>query len=97
MEICYVRYAGKPWERGRFHQERALRLYLSEPLRLYMKAEPMTPITISVPHIRGGQFIAHFSKINDSVFHYQDEYKNEVDIMMCTPEKAAYINRIMDF
>lgn len=89
MEICYVRYAGKPWERGRFHQEQAL--------RLYMKAEPMTPITISVPHIRGGLFVAHFSKSNDSVFHYQDEYKNEVDIMMCTPEKAAYINRIMDF
>jgi len=89
MEVCYIRYPGKPWERGKTHHLRALDMYRS------LKDESI--ISISVPHLQGGLFVAHFSTINDSVFHYRDEYNNEVDIMMCTPEKAAYINRIMDF
>jgi len=44
----------------------------------------------------GGNFVGIFSPLGDSVYQFIDEYGRTVQIMMATPERAAYINRIMD-
>ena len=90
-KVCYIRRAGKSWERGKSHHELALNSYLS------IEGEPGSNECISVPHVSGGTFVAHFSKINDIVYRFRDEYGNNVDIMMEVPARVAYINRIMDF
>ena len=88
---CYIRRAGKSWERGKSHHARALESYLS------LEGEPGSDECIRVPHVSGGLFVAYFSKVNDSMYRFRDEYENLVDIMMEVPARVAYINRIMDF
>lgn len=90
-KVCYIRRSGKPWESSRTHHQRALESYLS------IEGEPgMEEERISVPHTEGGLFVAYFSKINNDVYQYRDEYGNLVSIMMATPSIVAYINRITD-
>jgi hypothetical protein len=89
-ELCYIRRAGQPWVQGKDHHSIALAHYRN------MEGEPGEKCRITVPHSLGGSFVAYFSKINEKVYQYIDEYNNEVSIMMCTPEWAGYINRITD-
>uniref|UniRef100_A0A6C0KTY5 Uncharacterized protein n=1 Tax=viral metagenome TaxID=1070528 RepID=A0A6C0KTY5_9ZZZZ len=89
-EICYIRRKGQAWVEGKEHHSIALATYRKE------EGEPEEDCCIAVPHCQGGFFVAYFSKINDNVFHFRDEYDNEVDIMMSTPATVAHINRITD-
>jgi len=89
--LCYIRRAGQPWVAGNDHHSAALARYRN------MEGEPGNKCRIAVPHTLGGSFVAYFSKINDDVFQYIDEYNNTVQIMMCTPEWAGHINRIIDY
>ena len=50
---------------------------------------------VTVPHVDGGAFVASFSHIGDQVYQFVDAYQNIVQIMMCLPERVAYINRIV--
>ena len=89
-KLCYIRRAGKPWESARTHHQLALESYLS------LEGEPGSNECIRVPHVAGGDFIAYFSKVNEHMYRYRDEYGNLVDIMMATPSFVSYINRIVD-
>jgi hypothetical protein len=90
MPECYIRRKGQPWTRGNIHHLAALTAYRNR------EGEPGEEVRISVPHQRGGDFVAHFFPINHEMCYYRDEYGNEVEIAMIEPERAAYINRIMD-
>jgi hypothetical protein len=88
--ICYIRRGGpQGWIRGRTHHQVALQTFLSSPPN-------NNPIRIQVPHSDGGYFVAHFRRINNQFSSYLDEYGNHVDIMMCTPARAGFLNRIID-
>lgn len=90
-KVCYIRRSGKPWESARTHHQRALELYLS------LEGEPgMEEEYICVPHVSGGDFIGYFSRVNEHMSRYRDEYGNLVDIMMATPSLVSHINRVMD-
>jgi len=89
-KYCYIRRAGKQWELAKSHHEHALKSYMA------LEGEPGLDECIYVPHSAGGLFVAYFSRVNDKVYHFRDEYGNEVDIMMETPERVEYINRIVD-
>ena len=90
MLECYIRRHGDFWKRGDIHHLGALTAYRNR------EGDPGEEVPISVPHQRGGDFVAHFSPINDQMCYYRDEYGNEVEIAMMEPARAAYINRIMD-
>ena len=87
---CYIRRPGPDgWVRGRSHHKDAY--------DAFMNHSPQTePIRISVPHLDGGYFVAYFSRVNDRVSQYVDEYNRRVDIMMSTPGEVGFINRIID-
>jgi hypothetical protein len=88
--MCYIRRAGPDgWVRGRAHHQAALQAFLAE-------RPNNNPIRIEVPHSDGGNFVAHFTRVNQEVSRYIDEYGNRVDAMMCTPSYAARINRLID-
>ena len=89
-KICYIRRSGKPWELGKSHHQRALESYLS------LEGEPGIEEYICVPHVSGGDFIAYFSRVNEYMSRYRDEYGCFVDIMMATPSLVSHINRITD-
>lgn len=88
---CYIRRTGKQWEPAKTHHQRALESYLS------LEGEPgMEEEYICVPHAAGGDFIAYFSRVNEHMSRYRDEYGCLVDIMMATPSLVSHINRITD-
>lgn len=89
-KFCYVRRTGKPWELGKSHHQRALESYLS------LEGEPGSDECIRVPHVLGGDFIGYFSRVNEHMSRYRDEYGNLVDIMMATPSLVSHINRVID-
>ena len=86
-KFCYIRRAGKPWELGKSHHQLAHESY---------EGEPGSDECIRVPHASGGDFIAYFSRVNDHMARYRDEYGCFVDIMMATPSLVSHINRITD-
>jgi len=88
---CYIRRAGKQWELAKSHHERALETYMT------LEGEPGSDECIRVPHVSGEDFIGYFSRVNEHMSRYRDEYGNMVDIMMETPERVAQINRITYF
>ena len=100
--FCYIRRTNhQGWVRARLHHKEALESFLNTPYNLN---DPY-PIEISVPHGDGGNFIAHFTHVlesdnqhtQNSLCYYVDENNQHVDIMICEPAYAAYINRIVDF
>lgn len=91
MLECFIRRDGDFWKRGSTHHLAALTAYRNR------EGEPGNVVRISVPHLRGGDFIAYFSPINEEMCCYRDEYGNEVEIIMMEPARAAHINRVMDY
>jgi hypothetical protein len=104
--MCFIRRDGQPWSRGRQHHHDALISFMNSPYNLN---EP-NPVFISVPHTDGGNFVAHFTLNNENsgnnennengyqyLSKYVDQYGQTVEIMLCNPAYAAYINRIVDF
>lgn len=90
MIFCYIRRPGPDgWVQGRTHHKDAFDAFMALPTQ-------NDPIRISVPHLDGGNFVAHFSRVNEHYSEYVDEYGRRVEIMMSTPGYAAYINRIID-
>ena len=90
MMMCHIRRPDRQgWVRGRAHHQTAFQAFLASP-------QNNNPIRIEVPHMDGGNFVAYFRRINNELFQYTDEYNNYVDIMMCTPGHAGFINRIID-
>jgi hypothetical protein len=90
----HIRRQGQGWTRGAAYHQTALELFLST----YNLNNP-SPSSIEFPHPYGGNFVGLFRKISDDNSHC--EYINEsgqiVEVMMCSPAYAAYINRIVDF
>ncbi len=94
--VCFIRRNdGNGWVRSRFHHAQALNSFLNTPYNL----NNPSPIQISVPHTDGGNFVAHFSRVNEAneyvLCYYVDEYGQRVEIMMCRPAYAAFINRVI--
>jgi hypothetical protein len=87
---CYIRRANLHWVEGKLHHQNALELYMNR------MGEPGEGIEIETPHVNGGMFKAKFSRINEHVYQYVDEYHNTVAIMMDEPEHVGFINRIRD-
>lgn len=88
--MCHIRRAGpQGWVRGRAHHQAALQTFLASPPN-------NNPIRIEVPHLDGGNFVAYFCHVNNEFSEYIDENGNRVEIMMCTPGRAGFINRIID-
>ena len=101
--FCYIRRGdGNGWVRSRPHHQEALLYFLNS----YNVNNP-SPTQVSVPHPDGGNFVARFTRVNvdnnnqnedsKTLCYYVDEYEQQVDIMFCQPEYAAYINRIIDY
>lgn len=91
QNTCFIRRADpNGWVQGLPHHRLALCHFLQ------MNPSQQEILRISVPHTQGGQFVAHFRRIDDTLCEYMDEYGRKVDIMMTTPEHAAFINRIID-
>lgn len=97
--FCYInRRNGQGWTRARQHHNQALLSFLTQ----YNINNPV-PIQISVPHQDGGNFVANFHHTDEgddehtqnTLCYYVDEYGQHVDIMICRPVYAAYINRIV--
>jgi hypothetical protein len=93
---CYIRRSGSPWVLGRKHHEIALNTYLI--LHVTPLEPGQTPIGafICADHEDGGQFYAYFTYVGNNVYQFLDQYKNTVQIVIETPARIAYINRITD-
>jgi len=94
---CYIRRANAPWVEGKRHHHAALQSYMLYRSYGLVNIQPGARdhgTVICVDHEQGGEFIAKFSQINESLYQYIDEYENRVDIMMEEPENIAFINRI---
>ena len=87
---CYVRFDHNCWIEARPHQDKALEIYLNSFEPGYISTEKI----VRTPHSCGGYFVGNFSHVGGHVYKYIDESGNKVDIMMETPEKVAYINRL---
>ena len=83
-EIYLRRNNNDGWIKGSSHHQTAL---------LQFQNDESNPI-ISVPHEKGGLFKAYFTKSNNEIYQYIDEYENKVEIAFFEPNKAAYINRL---
>lgn len=92
--VCYIRREGEPWTRGRKHHNDALTSFINIIPKVLKDYEP---ILITVPHVDGGDFVAHFTHIENNLYQYIDAYERKVEIMLCKPEFVAYINRVIDF
>ena len=87
---CYIRRVGPVgWTIGSSHHKEALLRFLDHP-------RTNEEVQISVPHGRGGNFVAWFRRANSAVCRYRDETGQRVDIMMSSSGHANYINRIID-
>ena len=91
---CYIRRANSPWMEGKLHHRVALQLYISQIVENLQPGDRRQRAVICTDHEQGGQFIANFSQINESLYQFIDEYGNAVDIMMEEPGRVAFINRI---
>ena len=92
MNVCYIRYDGRLWERAASHHMHALQSYLS----LYLTEPGQIPVggDICAVHESGGIFYGYFTHLHDSVYQFEDLQKNKVAIMMATPERVAIMNRM---
>ncbi len=89
--FCYIRRDDhQGWVRGREHHKEAYDAFMNHDTQ-------NDSIRISVPHMDGGDFVAHFSRVDNNFIQYIDEYGRRVEMMMCQPSYAAYINRIVDY
>jgi hypothetical protein len=87
---CFIRRSdGNGWVEAQPHHRAAL--------EAFELLDSQGPIRISVPHPRGGNFVATFYRVGDGVSRYEDEYGGSVEIMMAHASYAAYINRIVDY
>lgn len=94
--VCYIRRNDRQgWVRARPHHQAALALY-QRTLESYVGEQDHQPIRVSTPHVDGGDFIAEFTRCNDVISVYHDEYGNHVEIAMMTPSYAGFINRVID-
>ena len=91
---CYIRRANSRWEEGKLHHQLALQTYMSHYVDNAPPGTRPQRAVIYIEREQGGQFIAHFSHINQSMCQFIDENANPVDIMMTEPERIAFINRI---
>lgn len=87
---CYIRRQGAGWTRGREHHKNAYDAFMNH-------VPQNDPVRVSVPHMDGGDFIASFSRVNNDMVQYIDEYNNRVEMMMCPSSYAAHINRVIDY
>ena len=98
IDYCYIRRNdGRGWVKGKKHHYDALISFINTPSN-----SGNDPVYINVPHENGGDFEANFKRSgqlnNDNhLSSYVDDYGNFVVIMLCKPEFAAYINRIIDY
>ena len=88
----YIRRQGEPWTEGLVHHENAYNEFYALPKQQRESGN----IKISVDHLSGGKFVAFFTEQNDTLASYVDEYNRHVQIILTTPEYAAYINRVVD-
>ena len=90
----FIRRQGQGWTRGSGYHQTALELFLST----YNLNNPV-PARVEFPHPYGGNFVGFFRKISDenSLCEYTNESGQNVQVMMCSPAYAAYINRIVDY
>lgn len=87
---CFLRRTdGNGWVAALPHHRAAL--------EAFERLDGEGPARISVPHPRGGDFVATFYRVRDGVFRYEDEYGGHVEMMMAHRSYAAYINRITTF
>jgi hypothetical protein len=87
---CFLRRSdGNGWVRAQSHHRAAL--------LAFEETGEEGPTRISVPHTRGGTFVATFYRVGDGVSRYEDEYGRSVQVMMTNDSYAAYINRIIDY
>ena len=93
---CYIRRAHSQWVEGKSHHRAALQLYMILYADRVQPGIKPAEATISTEHASGGQFVAQFSYVDESVYQFVDNYENIVQIMMEEPERVAYINRIME-
>jgi len=93
---CYIRRKNAPWVQARKHHETALQTYLSLHVLSLEPGETPTGAFIYADHEDGGQFCAYFTYINNNVYQFLDRYENTVQIIMETPARIAYANRITD-
>ena len=95
--VCFIRRSdGRGWVRSRKHHYNALVSFLNNKIS-----------RVTVPHEDGGNFVGEFTcaqydehtekYTQNTLCSYIDEYGNSVDIMICEPSYAAYINRIVDY
>ncbi len=93
MSICYTRQNdGEGWVRARQHHYEAFLSFLNTPQNI----NP-SPIEVCVRHYEDeGNFIAHFTRINDNLSYYIDGISGErVEIIMITdPHYVSFLNRI---
>ena len=89
---CFIRQEGNPWERGEPHHERALTAYLA----LSTGKGVVIGANVAVPHDTKGTFKAYFAPVADHVYQFQDSKGHVYEIMMETPSRVTYINRVMD-
>lgn len=85
---CYIRHQGSYWVPGKSHHREALEKFIRDRTS-----------DVSVSHSDEGYFKASFSHLSSynskDLYQYVDEYDNKVEIMICEPGFAAYINRIV--
>jgi len=91
--FIYIRRPGQGWSRGRNYHQTALNHFWE----MYNVNNP-NPIRVEFPHPDGGNFVGIFRRISDNNSHceYINEAGQRVELMMCRPEFAAYINRVVD-
>jgi hypothetical protein len=93
---CFIRRDASPWVQGRKHHEIALKTYLFLHVSPLDPGQTPTGAFICADHEDGGQFYAYFTCVNDTVYQFLDQYGKTVQIMMETPARIAYINRVTD-
>lgn len=93
---CYIRRKDAPWVQARKHHEIALQTYLSLHIAQLEPGETPAGAFIYADHEDGGQFCAYFTYINNNVYQFLDQCGNTVQIVMDTPARIAYANRITD-
>jgi hypothetical protein len=94
-QCTYILRPGKGWSVGKDYHTTALNLFLQVPYNL----NNPVPVRIEFPHPDGGNFVGLFRRISNNKSHseYINESGQRVEIMICEPSYAAYINRIIDY
>jgi hypothetical protein len=102
--VCFIRRQDRNgWTQAREHHHQALISFINTPYNMNDRSS----IEIIVPHLDGGDFVAYFNRYQNNEYNHQytqntfcyfdDQYGNRVEIMLCEPSYAAYINRLVDY